>query len=345
MARGRVAWVLGAALGLLLAACGAPTQVQAWSAQLSWQRQVPLGRQPDGSAVGPLALAAGDTRLLVANSFGADLFSWRREGGVWHGPSTVPLAGAGVITAVAVAPAVDASVSAAAVDAGGTLWAVPASGPARRWAQLPPAEGGVRRVLALALTADGTAVVDAVDISAQESVRALYTVSPAGAVRALGRAVIAHGALFPPGKLLSAPGVRQGMAPCGRSAVWLAVRADQGAGGALACVGVDGAWGQRRSLPPLRAPADFLGVDRHGNLFALQSAGLAGAAVVAFGRSGRPRWALALPLGSGPLLPHPAALAPDGALWLAVGRAAGLRLIWLPPRWRGRALPGTQAGA
>jgi|GEM_PF-5437090 len=333
-------WLALTLVAVILTACGVHPPDRAWSTSLSWGSDVVLGRQPDGAAVGPLAAAASTDGMVLADSFGHRLLVWRRDGTAWSGPVERALPTRSAIVAVALGPA-GTSLFAVAADASGGLWAVPESGSVRRLADLRAPPGEFRTVTALAVTQDGTTVADAVDIGAHQSTRVLIAVEPTGGMRVIGSASIARAsASASPGSvpvLLSPRGVRDGLAPCSAAGVWVATRASGRTPGTLLCLGTDGRVLRRRPWPELRVPADFLGVDRQGRAYALEGAGSAVATVVVFGEHGRVRRMMRLPAGSGPLLPHPAALAPNGALLLLSASSGGVQLLRLPA---GVGIPG-----
>ncbi len=329
--------LLSLAAALLLTACASAQPARPWSTSLAWGRDVVLGREPGGTAVGPLAIAAGTDVMVLADSFGHRLLLWRRNRGTWQGPVKRGIPTRAAIVAVAVAPT-GSDALAVAADAAGGVWTVPVAGPVRLLAELRAPRGDFRSVTALAVAPNGMAVVDAVDIGAEHSERLLIAVTPSGSVRVLGAASIAHGSPqerangLPP--LLGARGVRDGLASCSAGGVWAAVRGPGLSSGSLVCLDGSGRVLRRRPLPALRPPADFLGVDRQGRAVAVEGAGTASASVVVFGVHGRARSLLPAPRGAGPLLPHPAALAPDGALLLLTADPGGVRLTRLPQGWR-----------
>jgi hypothetical protein len=126
------------------------------------------------------------------------------------------------------------------------------------------------------------------------------------------------------------------MAPGPSGGIWLAARDAVGGGAALVALDAAGHVTSRRPLPGLRGPVDFLGIDVAGLGHALEAAGTPGARVVAFTPGQRVRSVLHLAPGSGPQVPHPAALSPDGALLVLQSTPDGLDLRRLPP--------GRQAG-
>jgi hypothetical protein len=314
-----------------LAAC-APAG-RPWAATLVWGRDVAVGWQ-DGSATGPLAAAVGPRYVVVADSFGGRLLFWRRQRGQWVGPEARELPGGGPVTGVALYP-VDGPDVALAADGAGRIWAVPAAGPARLLVQLRSSPGDLTRAVALAVAPDGTPVIEVVEVTVQRSSRTVYAVEAGGRLRPLLSAEVARAGPVGAGNggmWLSPVGVRATLAPAREGGVWLAVRGVGGTQNRLVRLGAGGSVAERRPLPAeLPRPVDFLGVDGEGLAYALVGGGGPNPRIVVFDRAGRTRRTYRLPpAGTGPRLPHPAALSPDGSLLTLTADGGGLHVRWWP---------------
>lgn len=320
------------ALAALLSGCGGAPQEGALAATLPWSTGITLGREPGGAAVGPLAAAAGDGVTALADSFAGRVLLWRHGQGGWSGPTVWRVPTAAALVAVALPPGADGGLAAVAADAAGGIWGLTAAGSTRELARLTGVPGELRTVAGLALTGSGIAVADVLEIGPERTRRDLWAVEPNGRTRLIAATPIAaavrESAPVGGAAPLGPPGVRTGLATCPPAGVWLVARASSGS--ELVCLGLDGHVLHRRRWPRLRSPTDFLGVDRSGQAYALEGAGSASATLVRFGPAGTVQVVAALPGPNAPLLPHPAALSPGGAVLLLTAVAGGLRLVRAP---------------
>lgn len=317
---------------LLLAGCGSRRPAAVWTTDLRWGSDVSVGRSADGAAVGPLAAASGATTLALADSFGGRLLLWRWERGVWVGPAARPIPSRSPVVAVALAPE-GGPLLAVAADAALQIWAVPRAGGVARLADLRAPPGDLRSLASLTVAADGTPVADVIDVTAEHSSRTLVGIGPGGRPHTVAKAEIARVGLAERALSawsLSPPGMRYALAPASGGGIWIAGRGEDDVAPILVRLSLDGRILERRRVPEL-SRADFLGVDAAGLAYAFADTGTPAAQVVVWGAGPRPLLRVPAPPGDGPRLPHPAALAADGALLLLRGDAQGLHLLRLPP--------------
>lgn len=330
----RRAVVAATAIGLLaLGACGRAAPPPRWGTRLPWGEAVATAAG-GGKVTGPLAVAAADDALVLADSFHDRLLVWRAADGAWGDPVRAAIPTGSPILAVAAAPGAAAPVYCA--TAGGGIWEVPAAAPPRRLAQLPADPQALERVVGMAAHRQGV-WIDLVTIGADAAIRALVAVGTGGA-HTLRRAVLATPAgPAPPAVpwLFSPAGVRQGLARGPDASIWLVGRDQQGRP-VLWRLGADGQPAGRRRWPAALRQADFLGVAPSGLAYVLEDVGSVGQQLEGVTAGGSVRSRRPLPPGDGPYLPHPVAMAPDGGLAVLTAQADGLRVDWYPPQavWR-----------
>lgn len=329
----RLPLLLLAACLPLLQACG-PAQPGRWSVDLAWRTAIAVAGQPEHET-GPLALAAGDATLVLADSFAHRLLIWRASGATWQGPTRVTLPTSQPIIQVAAGPAAGAPVYAA--TASGGIWEVGDGSAPRRLARFAGGSGDLRRVVGMVAGARGL-WVEVVSVRADATTRELAAVDTSG-VRLLQRAVLASAGPardIPPAWLYSPAGVRISLAVGPQGSYWLVGRDPHGAP-ALLRLGPAGAPDARRRWPEDLSRADFLGVAPSGMGYVLVDAGSERQHLESLTPRGTVRRARAFPAGEGPRLPHPAAMAPDGALAVLTALPGALRIDWYPPKavWGG----------
>ena len=310
----------------LLQACGGAAPGR-WSVDLPWRTVIAVAGQPDNET-GPLGLAAGDATLVVADSFADRLLIWRASNAGWQGPTGVTLPTRHAILQVAVGPAANAPVYAA--TASGGIWEVGAGAAPRRLARFAAGTGDLRRVVGMVVGERGL-WVEVVSVRADATTRELAAVGVSGA-RLLRRAVLASAAESagsPPAWLYSPAGVRVSLGAGPQGSYWLVGRNPRG-GPALLRLGADGAPEARRPWPEGLAGADFLGVAPSGLGYVLVNAGTDRQHLEALTARAAVRRTRAFPAGAGPRLPHPAAMAPDGAVAVLTAAPGALRIDWYP---------------
>jgi hypothetical protein len=327
-----VRWWATAVLGALLAVvagCGRAAFAPAWSAVLTWNTDLTVAG--DSPQTGPLAVAAGDRTLVLADSFGHRLLVWSAPNDRWTGPRRVALPISSPVVALAVSPApTDPAIYAATAD--GAVWALAGTGGLKRIADFASRPGDLRRVVGMAMGRQGL-WVDVVSVRVDASTRELVSVG-SGATRVLQHAVLAvpapTGAVAAPDWLLSPAGVRAALATGPGGVPWLVGR-DKRGGPALLRLGADARPEGTRRWPQGATRTDFLGVAPTGLAYALVAAGRSGQRLEGISAAGTVRRSRALPVGEGPQLPHPVAMAPDGAVAVLASTPTGLDIHWYPP--------------